>query len=115
MLRARENNKQMTTHYFLNPDHTYRECSLDEWEEQFKNQELCRVAAVKFDDYFILTIWLGLHHNFLCNDPPLVFETIVFKPRYNRIYQDRYSTWDQALAGHQKAIEWVKRGCKYDE
>ena len=30
-------------------------------------------------------------------------------------YQQRYSTWQEALEGHQKAIEWVNNGCKEEE
>jgi hypothetical protein len=27
------------------------------------------------------------------------------------IYMDRYTTWDEAIEGHKKAIQWVLDGC----
>ena len=26
-------------------------------------------------------------------------------------YQERYSTYDEALKGHERAVQWVKDGC----
>lgn len=95
--------------YYLNKDKTYRRAELMEWAEQFERMSrhvACEVVLGKK----VSTIWLGLDHSF-CGGEPLVFETMVFS-EYDRgtdIYMDRYSTWDKAIAGHQKAIEWVKK------
>lgn len=64
----------------------------------------------------ISTVFLGLCHNFNPRGgTPIVFETMVFEGDKSDIYQERYSTYKQAEDGHQRAIEWVKNGCKEDE
>ncbi len=102
----------MSSHYFLNEDHTYSPCDLMTWANQFEKGN--KVADDIIDGKHVSTIWLGLDHNFLAKGPPLVFETMVFdEPESGHdIYMDRYTTWQQALEGHNKAIEWVKNGCK---
>lgn len=64
----------------------------------------------------VSTIWLGIDHSWECVAKPLVFETMIFDKNseelYYEIYLDRYSTWKEAEDGHQRAIEWVKNGCK---
>lgn len=40
---------------------------------------------------------------------------MVFNPQGNDTYIDRYTTWDEALEGHKKAMAWVIDGCKEDE
>jgi hypothetical protein len=103
----------MALHYFLNEDHTYRECDLMEWSTQFKSTNR-KIADDKINGYHISTVWLGYDHNWLGDGPPLLFETMVFKDdgSMQEIYCDRYSTWEEAEAGHKKAIEWVNNGCK---
>ncbi len=99
--------------YYLNEDKTYRPADLMEWAEQF--EELSKKDERHVGDDIILgkhvsTVWLGLDHN-LHRGAPHVFETMIFSEHEPRtdIYMDRYSTWDEAVAGHQKAIDWVKK------
>ncbi len=104
--------------YFLNPDHTVRECTLEEWSSQHEDMRLNHTITLCFTELnnkAISTVWIGIDLNFLGNKP-LLFETMVFQGGTGGdIYTDRYSTWDEALVGHQKAIEWVKAGCSEDE
>lgn len=51
----------------------------------------------------VSTVFLGLDHSF-SGGPPLIFETMIFGGP-NDGYQNRYSTWDEAVAGHKSAIE----------
>lgn len=53
----------------------------------------------------ISTVFLGLDHAF-CGKEPLLFETMIFGGEHNE-YQERYSTWEQAEAGHKRAVEMV--------
>ena len=39
--------------------------------------------------------------------PPVLFETMIFGPAGGENYCERYSTWDEALAGHRRALEAV--------
>ncbi len=100
-------------HYFLNEDHTYRPCTLMEWGHQFESIDR-HVAEDRINDCRVSTIWLGTDHNYHWEGPPLLFETMVFKNGASDIYCDRYSTWQEAEQGHERAIQWVLDGCKED-
>lgn len=95
--------------YYLNEDKTYRPAELLEWAEQFENMNR-HVGNDVVCGKHVSTVWLGLDHNHF-GGVPLVFETMVFSEHDGNsdIYMERYSTWDEALEGHKKAIEWVKK------
>lgn len=98
--------------YILNEDKTYTPCTLNEWMEQFVKVKQRIVRQTNYNEYFISTVWLGLDHQYSPdeNASPLVFETMIFH-RSNRgvdIYCDRYTTYQEALDGHEKALDWVK-------
>lgn len=54
----------------------------------------------------VSTVWLGLDHQY-GDGPPLIFETMIFGGEHDG-YQERYSTKEQALAGHAKAVKMVE-------
>ena len=57
--------------------------------------------------YDISTVFLGINHGFF--EECIWFETMIFLHNtFNEIYCDRYKNWDEAVAGHKKAIEYVK-------
>jgi hypothetical protein len=104
-------------HYFLNEDHTVRECSLMEWGKQIQEMSINHtkhVAEDMINGNHISTVWLGLDHNYY-GGPPLLFETMVFGQDGNDVYMDRYYTWDEAIEGHKKAVQWVLKEYKDDE
>lgn len=55
----------------------------------------------------ISTVWLGLNYQWLPDRPPLIFETMIFGGPLD-MKQWRYSTEDQALAGHTEAVRLAK-------
>lgn len=68
--------------------------------------------------YFVSTVWLGIDHGW-AGKKPLLFETMIFrntvkkdKSNLNRIdvYQDRYCTEKEAIAGHKKVVKLLKQG-----
>lgn len=101
-------------YYFLNEDKTYNPCDLMTWANQFEFMDR-HVGDDCINDKRVSTIWLGLDHD-LYGGKPLLFETMVFKNLEkglpSEIYCIRYSTWDEAVEGHKKAIEWVLNGCE---
>jgi hypothetical protein len=106
----------MNVFYYLNDDHTTRPCDVVEWAEQLTHMMITNNKNLKEDTVngkWISTIWLGIDHNYL-GGLPLIFETMVFNDGDLHLdeYCDRYSTWDEAIEGHQKAIQWVLDGCK---
>lgn len=55
----------------------------------------------------ISTVFLWINHQWDESKPHLLFETMIFWGRHDD-YQDRYSTWDEALIWHRKALEIAK-------
>lgn len=106
------------SHYFLNEDHTYEKCEFMKWANQFEELSRANKRHVGDDmigDYHVSTVWLGLDHNYY-SGPPLLFETMIFHGDHSSdIYMDRYTTWDEAVKGHKRAIQWVNEGSKHDK
>lgn len=68
----------------------------------------------------VSTIWLGLDHSFQSyaeilgepTPPILIFETMVFAWKTSGghdLYADRYSTIEQAVAGHWRTVRWARK------
>ncbi len=98
--------------YKLDYNHKPVPCSLLEWGELIRDIEKRRVAYDNVNGDTVSTVFLGIDHGF--EDKKLLFETMIFKAKRSLDYCERYSTWDEAFEGHNKAIEWVKDGCKDD-
>jgi hypothetical protein len=91
-------------HYRLMPDKSVEPCSLFDWTEQMNSPE----RRVAFDELegvgFVSTVFLGLDHSFF-EGPPLLFETMArIGPRWAEEVMRRYSTYDEALAGHNELL-----------
>jgi hypothetical protein len=54
----------------------------------------------------VSTVFLGLDHNW-GGGPPLVFETMLFTDDERDQSLWRYSTWDEAVAGHAEVVSAV--------
>jgi hypothetical protein len=87
-----------------------------EWSKMFGIIEKRRVKATylpnpwnpKDDEIFISTVFLGLDHGW-GEGPPMLFETMIFNlPGSEDEYQTRCSTWEQAEAMHEVAVEYVE-------
>lgn len=59
------------------------------------------VAKTQVGKLSVSTVFLGFDHNFPGGKPKL-FETMIFGK--DNDYQERYSTWDEAVAGHKLAV-----------
>lgn len=59
-------------------------------------------------EVLISTVFLGLDHSFNPNSQPLVFETMMFVNNTGDVYVERYTSWDEAVAGHGWAVKrWL--------
>lgn len=56
------------------------------------------------DKVYVSTIFLGLNHNF-GEGPPILFETMIFGFDDGIEYQWRYSSFDDAMVGHDMAVK----------
>lgn len=82
------------------------ECeNIIEWAKWFEKADR-RVNATELPDGVrVSTVFLGMDHSFM-GGPPLLFETMIFGGEHDG-YCERYSTWEEAETGHQKAIELI--------
>lgn len=74
--------------------------------DAFNNPERVLEQTQITPDVMVSTVFLVIDHAFGCG-PPVLFETMVFGGRHDG-YQERYHTWDEAIAGHSKAIDMVR-------
>lgn len=82
--------------------------ALFQWGDDFDR----RVAKDEFGDVMVSTVFLVLNHAF-GDGPPLWFETMVFGGPDDQ-YCDRYTTWDEAKAGHDAVVAKLKAGERLD-
>lgn len=75
----------------------------------FQNSK--RVDLTTIDDSHISTVFLGIDHRFGDGGPPILFETMIFGGKFDE-YQERCSTWDEAVNMHKRACQKVLEGPK---
>ena len=96
----------MADKFILDANKKPQPATLEEWAEWFESAER-HVAQDEVDGVSISTVFLGLDHQF-GGGPPLLFETMIFGGKHND-YQERCSTWEQAVAQHAEALRLVKQ------
>jgi len=76
-----------------------------------------RVARTTVGEIDVSTVFLGIDHRFSGNGPPVVFETMCFcgTKEAGELPFARYSTWDEAKAGHEAAVMVCQAGEKVSE
>ena len=77
-----------------------------QWAEAFEKADR-QVAKSEVDGCDISTVFIGINHNF-GSGPPHIFETMVFGGPCDG-FQDRYSSWEEAEAGHRSMVAYVTR------
>ena len=59
------------------------------------------------DDIYVSTVFLGLDH--ACNSNiPVLWETMIFGGEHDQ-YQERYTSCEDALEGHQTALNLINK------
>ena len=58
---------------------------------------------------FVSTVFLGIDHGWGDEGAPLLYETMIFGGPRDQGYQERYSTLEEALAGHEVAVAMAQR------
>jgi hypothetical protein len=72
-----------------------------DWSNFLQKKERIVKQDKLMNGYFISTVFLGIDHNFIGKGNPLLFETIVFDTNSNTAFMHRYSTYKNALKGHE--------------
>lgn len=107
----------MSLYYKLDENKKVISSSLEEWANFIEGKLPTNYRHVGDDtigNKRISTVFIGIDYSYSHGKLPIVFETMIFNNSHG-IYQERYATWDEAVAGHNKAVEWVKNGFKEDE
>lgn len=101
-------------HYILNENNEVIPATVMEWGAFFeKDRHVADTTIAEKDDTRVSTVFLGLDHGWSRNpdQPPVVFEAMVFSnnPDIDE-YQERYSTYNEALGGHNRIVQFIKNG-----
>lgn len=78
------------------------------WGRWFATADRQVALTTLADGTQVSTVFLGLDHSLRPLGPPLLFETMVFRDGRDEAY-DRYSTWEEAVAGHAAMCTRVSR------
>ncbi len=99
----------MTDKYILEGKKPIPEPDLMAWGRWFEAADRY-VGKTDVGEVHISTVFLGLNHCF-GEGPPVLFETMVFGGDLDQ-EQERYTTWDEAEAGHAAMVGRVKSQSK---
>lgn len=86
-------------------DRAGRPVTVEEWIDGFDIRNR-RVARTELGKVTVSTVHLGLNHQY-GDGPPLIFETMVLGGEHDW-WCDRYSTEEQACAGHAAVVAWLR-------
>ena len=84
------------------PVHTDDHLEWGVWFESTFKDDSRRVASTDVGHLNVSTVFLGLDHRFIGDGPPLLYETMIFGA--DEEYCERWTTWQEAEAGHQQAV-----------
>ena len=94
----------MSKWYILDDDNNPVKSTVNEfvdWEEAYPEKRI--IKQYDNDEVFVSTVFLGLDHAWN-SDVPVLWETMIFGGEHDQ-YQERYTSYKDALEGHEKALE----------
>jgi hypothetical protein len=80
-------------------------CTLWAWSNYFKKKDRV-LQQTHVGKAMVSTVFLGINHRFGAG-LPLLFETLVFDGPLDG-EMERYTTWEEAMAGHEIMVSAVK-------
>ena len=92
--------------YYRLDGHDPVPCTMMEWGRQGEDRgppDPWRVDETMVGHLRVSTVFLGLDHQWHPDGPPLLFETMIFDGSEDE-YQERCSTWDEAVQMHAEAV-----------
>lgn len=98
-------------------DRQGEEMVMEQWAQLHEDMAYKRVAEDDIGPYWVSTVWIGLDMSFTGEGPPIIFETMVFlrdqrdDPEHFGLADidcSRYSTEEEALAGHEATCLLVR-------
>jgi hypothetical protein len=97
------------THWILDEEHGLVPVDLMTWARWLEGKTNRRVALTQTKLHRVSTVFVGLDMSFVGSGPPIVFETMVFSDGGDDTEQWRYSSWDDAVAGHNAAVRRIEK------
>lgn len=97
----------MTRWYILKRGRPVKAKSIKHYHYWSLNSKYKAVKQEHIGDIFISTVFLGLDHAWQ-SDIPVLWETMIFGGEHDQ-YQDRYTSYEDALEGHQTALNLVNK------
>lgn len=88
--------------YYILEGHETKKATFKEWAEWYGKRPERHVADETINGSRISTVFLGINHAY-DSGPLLLFETLVFGGKLDG-EMDRYTTWEQAEAGHKEMV-----------
>lgn len=95
-------------YYILDSHHRPVPVDRELWSRWFSVNAARVVKQEDVGDVSVSTVFLGLDHNWNPSGPPILFETEVFWNGQGDDEMDRCSTWDEAVAMHERMVAKVK-------
>jgi hypothetical protein len=98
----------MSKWYILDDDDNPVKSTVNEfvdWEEAYPERKAVKQEYI--DDAYISTVFLGLDHAWN-SDVPVLWETMIFGGEHDQ-YQERYTSYEDALEGHKIALNLVNQ------
>jgi len=85
------------------------------WAQFFEDIEKRKVKSTEVRGVTVSTVFLGIDHNHFGGGAPILFETMVFGHNQDSEeefydFQERYCTWDEAVAGHKSVVDNILNG-----
>lgn len=106
-------------YHILTEDNELEQVDILEWGEWLREHPERKVLQKTLFDNgpTVSTVLLGLDHSIRPEDPPQLFETMVFEEGLKEIpeYTERYATYDEAMEGHFEVADQVAHNTQNDE
>lgn len=93
----------MTEFYILMGKKAVLVNGIGEWARRINNERHVAITEVA-QGVTVSTVFLGIDHRHFGKGPPILFETMVFNDYGDDGTQERYSTWEEAEAGHARIV-----------
>lgn len=96
----------MTSNYYykLNDDNSISPAGRQEFAEGMNKRQIKKSELPS--GTWVSTIFLGTPHNFDFDScEPVLFETMAFDSNDDELHQERHTTYDKAMKGHERVKE----------
>lgn len=99
----------MDNKYYILEGKEPKPADMMDWAKGFGDDESKRVDQTYLlgKSIWVSTVFLGINHQW-GDGPPMLFETMIFGGIHDQ-EQWRYSTWDEAQEGHDRAVVLASR------